>query len=230
MNRFLLVSGATLATATIASATSVQVNFNNGTTNVTSALTGFSTTGAQMSGMTLTAFFSGGGSEMVTWGTTGAVSGGAFGTGWSLVQSGDTFTNNWTLVSTNASIDRILIDAGPGDTVFDTTFGGLFGTDGSARGLDFTVTGGGTGLDITATYINAVALTNAAPVGDLFRLLDIDFFGRGIAFANRTLTFQADTDNILFAGDIRPIPLPTTAGLGALGLCLISSASRRRLR
>lgn len=115
--------------------------------------------------------------------------------------------------------------------MFDTTFGGQFGTDGSALGRDFTVTGGGTGLDITATYINAVALTNAAPVGDLFRLLDIDFFTRGIAFgAGRTLTFQADTDNLLFAGDIRPIPLPTTAGLGAIGLCLISAASRRRLR
>lgn len=211
---------------------SVSVNFQNGVINTTSALTAFTTTGQQMAGMRVTAFFTGGGSEIVTWGATGASAGAAIGSGWSLAQSGDTFTSAWTLSSSAASIDRLLIDAGPGDTVFDTSFFGFFGTDGSGLGRDFTVTGGtGDGLDIVATYRNAVALTGDAPVGDLFRLLDLDFFTSGIAFGpDRTLTFLADTDNLLFAGDIRPIPLPTTVGLGALGLCVVSGASRRRSR
>ncbi|MBX3351556.1 MAG: hypothetical protein KF684_01370 [Phycisphaeraceae bacterium] len=211
---------------------SVSVNFQNGVINTTSGITAFATTGEQMAGMRVTAFFTGGGSEVVTWGATGAGAGGAFGAGWSLAQSGDSFSSAWTLSSTAASIDRLLIDAGPGDTVFDTSYFGFFGTDGSAFGRDFTVTGGtGEGLDIIATYRNAVALTGDAPVGDLFRLLDIDFFTSGVAFGpDRTLTFLADTDNLLFAGDIRPIPLPTAAGLAAFGMGAVSGASRRRTR
>ena len=82
-----------------------------GTTNQTTALTGFSTTGSMMSGMKITAYFVGGSSEIATWMTTGAGTGGAFGTGWSLVESGDTFGGTWTLTTGTNAMARLLIEA-----------------------------------------------------------------------------------------------------------------------
>lgn len=229
MTRALITLSALLCAGGAATANSVVVNINPGTTNTTSALTGSATTGAQMAGMRLTAHFSGGASEVVTWASFGGVSGGASGSGWSLSQAGDTFSNAWQLVSTSASLDRLVIDAGPGDTVFDTTFFGAFGTDGSALGQSFFVLSGGAGYDITATYFDAVAISGNAPVGDIYRFLEIDFTTRGIAFGPQsTLEFLSDTDNILFAGDIRPVPLPLTAGLAGAGLVAIGATTRRR--
>ena len=63
-------------------------------------------------------------------------------------------------------------------------------------------------------------------MGDLWRLLDIDFTTNGIALASGApnLTYITDTDNIEFAGDIDPIPEPTSLitlagffGMGAIG-------------
>lgn len=215
----------------LALAGTVTVSSDAGTTNVTTALTGYATTGAMMDGMKVQVFFIGS-ETAATWAATGTGTGAASGTGWSLAESGDTYrdpwtsTGNdgiWTLTNTSApAIYRILIDAGLGNTVFDTTSPDdpAYGTPGSARGLTFNVVGANP-YDIVATYRDEVALTGSAPVGDLYRYLDIVFTNTGGFGSGRSLGFIADTDNILFPGDFTPVPLPPSVlllGSGLLGL------------
>lgn len=216
---------------------SLTVTSNNGTTNVTTALTGFQTYGDMMDGMSVTAYFAGGGSETRSWTDTGSGAGGVTGTGWTLAESGDTYGGYWTLTATSA-IASIFIDAGTGDTVFDRTFSPYPGTSGSANGWDFSIVGVNN-WDITATYRDVVALQGSDPVGDLFRTLTISFgsgsFGPGadtlaVGAASAMLTFVADTDNLSISGDIRPepVPEPTTMLLFGSGLVGLAAVGRRK--
>ena len=207
---------------------SYSVVFDTGTTYNTQALTGFATTGAMMDGMSVTAYFVGGGSETLAWADTGASSGGVSGTGWTLSQSGDTFSgDNWTLSAASA-LSRVYINAGPGDTVFDIASNGTTdfnamtdnGTPGSARGLNFATPYGGV---LTAYYRNSVGVGGNPIVGDLFLVLDLQF-----SSFSGSMIFSADTDNLLYAGDIVPTPEPTTMLL--LGFGLIGLAGARRFK
>jgi hypothetical protein len=116
-------------TLTMASAQAGIVAYigDPGTTNVTTALSTYQTTGYSMDGMTVRAFFADGTSDSATW--TGidqsSGSGGALGTngGWSLYETGDTFDALWTLHNGRSSdMIRLLIDAGAGNTVFDVNY------------------------------------------------------------------------------------------------------------
>jgi hypothetical protein len=205
-----------------------EVNLINGVTNQTEELTGFATTGDMMAGMDVTAYFSDGSSEAVVWQSLGFPAGEAQGTGWSLFEIGDTFTNSWRLRNdTGKTLRRMFIDAGAGDTVFDTDFGGAVGTAGSSTGRTFMPTTSHIDLDITANYIDRVALTGDAPIGDLFRYLEIDFNATGFA-SGREFRYITDTDNIEHAGDIDPIPEPGTFGILLAGLLGIGWSMRRR--
>lgn len=213
-------------------AVTVNVNFANGTVNNTTALAGFQTDGDAMSGMSITAYFANNTQQTVAWGTTGANAGAAIGSvGWSLAMSGDTFTSPWSLANSgNALLTRLLIDAGPGNTVFDTTFGGLDGTVGSASGTTFAVnsiSAADQNDTITATYRDIVSVGLNAPVGDLFRVLDI-VFNDGLS-SGSVLRYVSDTDNLKFAGDIRTVPeaMSTIFGLGAALSGLLVVARRR---
>jgi hypothetical protein len=205
----------------IASAASLSVVTDAGTTNTTTALTGFSTTGAQMDGMSVRAFFSDGSQSVGTWADTGASSGAAsVASRFSLSESGDTFGGTWSLsnLAAGLSITRVVIDAGVGDSVFDLTSPAT-GTPGSANGWTFQLVSANV-WDIVATYRNQVALGAAAPVGDLWRHLDIAFNNANGLASGQTVQYIADTDNLQFAGDIAPVvPLPMAVwgGLVLLG-------------
>src|SRR5262249_17935497 len=157
----------------------ITVTSDPGTTNTTGGITGFQTFGDMMVGMSVTAFFTNGSSEVATWMATGPGAGRAQGTGWSLSESGDTFSpalgsDPWNLrnaIPGDIGITRLVLDGGPGMTIFDRTNPSP-GTPGSGSGLDFT-SDHFDALDITATYRNQVAVTPNAPVGDIYRVLDV---------------------------------------------------------
>lgn len=180
-------------------------------------LTGFSTNGADMAGMDVTATFLGGGSQKVGWSTTGADSGAASGSGWSLSQSGDTFSNPWTLQSTGASIVSLLINAIPGNTVFDN--GSSPSTPGSAAGISFSSISG----DGPDSFSYGVPIDIST--GDLFGTLTLNW---ATPFTT-SLTYQADTDSGSDSNPVVPMQdVPTPALLpGLIGMGVAALRKRK---
>ncbi len=187
-----------------------------------------SITGADMAGINVTAYFAGGGSETATWVTTstdGSIAfqegyvGGAFGTGWSLTQQGETFgqfgpggqlLGVWTLDNGSGnSLVRIAIDALMADIVFDNLFGAE-GTVGSGPGRDFT--SGPTNAPGSVVYSDLYS----AP--DLYGSLTLDWGVTGFASGN-TFQFMADTEMV---------PEPATVLLFAAGLLGLAGTRAKR--
>jgi hypothetical protein len=179
-------------------------------------------TGADMAGMEVTVLFEGGTSETVVWIATGPTAGGAFGTGWQLTEDGDTGFADffgglgfWALNNASAlPIQRIFLNAGLGDCVFDINFGvggTEEGTPDSGQGITFEIIFSSSGVslstDVRVNYRDYVTIGAAAPVGDLFCEMEIDFLdpvtriGPGGGF----LFFVADTDRIAIPGDLQPV-------------------------
>jgi hypothetical protein len=94
----------------------------------------FTTDGADMVGMSVTVNFLGGATETVFWTATGAQSGAAVGTGWSVTEDGDTFnTNAWTADFGNLQVESLQFDATTGLTLLDRSLAPLPGTPGFRR-------------------------------------------------------------------------------------------------
>jgi hypothetical protein len=228
----LLSSWVFLNTAIAGSVTLDQIN---SPLQNTTGLSSYATDGADMDGMSFDIGFSDGTTKNAVWAATGVTSGSAAWTGGSLSLSGDSFSARWMLSQMGDQyITDIFIDAGLGDTVFDRTFGSGFGSDGSARGKDFSVTLGGSPYDITTTYSGAVGIGDAVPVGDLFRYALIDFVSLGQAFGGSTgvggasLSFLQDTDNLTFDGDISASAVPVPAAIWLFGTALLGFVGMSR--
>ncbi|MEO0825160.1 MAG: hypothetical protein AAFW84_20935 [Cyanobacteria bacterium J06635_15] len=176
--------------------------FNASSSQAATVLTGFQTTGADMGGMEVTVNFLGGLSETAIWQPTGGLSGGAFATEWSLTQSGNTFNgfnNPWVFNYDGFErITSLIIDAVPGNTVFDILPVAL-GTPGSADGGAFTVTGG----QAPTTFDYSVPIDIS--VGDLFGQLTLDWDS---GFEAGSLAFLADTDSGTIDNPVTPDPDP----------------------
>jgi hypothetical protein len=189
-------------------------------------LTGFQTTGAMMSGMSVRATFDGGLTEQLAWVTTGAASGGVTGTGWGLSLNGDSFDTAWnfSIASTAGpgQLTSLILDGAPGLTVFDTT-NPSFGTPDSAQGRDFVVQSGCSSCVGTAVYSVPVAITPNGAVGDLFHRLTVSFTnGTG---PRADWTFLQDTDN-----DSRLNQAPEPGSIALVGLALLGLGAVRRRR
>lgn len=197
----------------------VIVKDNSITDNIT-ALSSFNTTGAEMGGMSIMLNFAGGGSETVAWAATGVDSGAATGTGWTITQSGTTFTNqSWTANFGSLIVESMMFDGRPGLTVFDATQPSP-GSEGSSLGKNFLTSFAGPVDDvITATYSRNVMIAANPALSDIYNILDVDFSDIAGGGATGTFTFTQDTDNDIRAVVPIPAALPLfLAALGGLGL------------
>jgi hypothetical protein len=155
-----------------------------------------SITGADMTGMVVTVTFGNGVTQSELWSATGPEAGGAFATGWSLTQSGDTIGGLdvvpfgvWTLQS-RRHISSLTIEALSAGILFDTEFGDDI-VNGSGAGREFT-------YDDTLTTVNAAFVDNIQDelFGSMTLTGENGWRGDLLLAAGSSFEFMIDTDLI----------------------------------
>ncbi len=229
VSRLALFAGAAACLA--AGTANAQVTYltSNPPVTVLPGLTGFVTTGADMTGLRVSATFSNGFNQSLSWATTGATSGGVSGTGWGLSLAGDSFTTNWNFTFASPGsllqLTQLILDGSTGLTVFDRTFGNATGTPGSALGLDFSFAASTCGSCVAnATYSGLTSIGAAPAVGDLWQILTVDFVNSTGPRTNWSFVQDTDNDSRFVPG----IPEPETYALMLGGLGLMGWLGRRR--
>ncbi|WP_375230324.1 VPLPA-CTERM sorting domain-containing protein [Roseobacter sp. S98] len=234
MRFFKTIASAALAAATLstmAAAATVDIIRTDGRTQTTEGLTGYTTSGADMDGMVVTAGFVQGGKRSAVFGATGNRAGAAQGDGFALSFSGfSTFSSPFELSVSQGVLSWLQIDALPGDTVFDTVRS-VTGTPGSVYGTVFSPR---TTLDgtVSVLFTNALALAGETPAGDLYGTMRIGFdqlTGGGLQ-SGSSFSFVQDTDNLTTPAEpvISSVPLP--AGLPMVLSGLVAFGFMKRLR
>ena len=214
---------------TVSTAYAYTVDYVAGTTQYIESIDHNATTDG-IAGMELTAYFTDNTSETAYWESTGGLINGAYGSDWALTASDGTSFNEYTLINSGSSaISYIRLDGFSGNTVFDA--GTQNNTPNSAIGWPFSISDiNNPYYDlITVTYVDDVALVGEAPVGDIFRYLNIDFtpgisdpgFG-----SNSILEFAIDTDTVVHTNVT--VPEPITAMLLASGLFVLFVSRKKK--
>jgi hypothetical protein len=191
-------------------------------------MSGYTTTNAEMAGSVVTVTFANGTTSSATWTSSGAVN-----AAFSLVESGDTFSNPFQMRDLSASsITGFSFNGVPGNTTFDIV-ASPEDTPDSGSGLAFSsvTTTGSSSLTVAVNYTNEL-IVGGTFYGDEYTEMDVTLGGGGLA-TGVTLEYSADTDNAIASSPIVVAPSATPEpsslvllGTGALG---IAGSVRRRL-
>lgn len=234
LKRLFATAAVAVALAVPAHAATIVIVDDNTTPATIPGLTGFATTGAMMTGLGVTACFTVSGCQTGVWATTGAQSGSASGTGWTLSVNGDTFTAgiwnfDFTTPGANGQLVSLLLDGRDAFTIFDRTLSPPDpGTPGSASGRDFDTAFGAITDFIDVTYMNPTSVGVAAAVGDLFQQVFISFrpnANGGPSGPRDDFTFSQDADN-----DSRFNKVPEPGSLALLAIAALGLGLSRRRR
>lgn len=238
----LMIRIGTTATALVAfltwsqvtSAATINLMTNAGAVQQTSMVDNFLVNANQLAGMNVQALFSDGSMESLIWTDMGGATGGVTGTNWSMTATGNAL-NSVTLTNNRAeSLVEFLMDGGPGDGVFDIGAPAFTATrtPNTNIGNSFQVNSEPEDLTYNVVYFDPVRINMLPPNGDIFRSLRVGITGGasigGGLGSGDVLRWNTDMDALSIAGDIRPVPAPTTLALllGGLG----SGALIRRRR
>lgn len=231
--------GIALALAMVASPASAALSyvFESAPTEDVPDVLDDTITGIDMRDMVVTVLRTDGETDTRVWGATTA--GRAIGIGWSLnVLSGETGVDAWGVANSlsHAPIFQMILQGKPGRVLFDVemydpTRGSACAVHESGVGLPLACsTGSGQGrrfvylsgdFEATVTYSDPVGLAGAAPVGDLFYTMTIEFARPGMGAG--TFSFFQDTD---LAGR-SAVPLPAPAALLAAAWFALVARQRR---
>jgi hypothetical protein len=199
----------------------------------TSALNG-TARGNNLFGMLVTGTFANGTSFSQAWtslnaSTTGIDVAGLFRLTLGATSNTGSAAFQMTVFGTGNALQSLTLQAAPASAFFDRTFGGATGTAGTSTGGDFRYSGTTDLWNTLVTYSNPVMLGNAAPVGDVFATMRLDFQTSVTGTtAGRNVRFIADMDRAN-GGQILATPEPSTFALTAIGgLAAIALAARRR--